>query len=441
MSDFKHALGLEQWVTYVRWIGVLLATFLIPVRSGYPSTEVEAAAWGLTATLALGNLAVWGAVGRVRTESAQQGLGRAAFVFDGLIVVGYVWLYAHEDPYLTWAVLFVLPLEGALRYRMRGALAALAGVAAFFVPQTFHVAQIHGAPFDVATYAFVVGVTALIAATAGTMAEGWHQREKSHALQSTQLTELDRLKDRYLAVTTHEIRGPLTAIMTGIDTIRTRRARLSEERQDEMLNMVSQQSRQLARLVDDLMLSSELQGRSLALQLEWLELEAVIDQALEAADAKRRAHLLEVFVEPVRCEIDGHRVVQITRNLVENAYKYTPDRTRVAVTARATADGILVEVMDDGPGIPTEKRDQLFEAFSRIHETAAGREGVGLGLYVVSQLVAVMDGRLDLASSSKGTTFSIYIPCNRQPSGKPQMGLVTVEDDEAVGSLFAGEAG
>jgi K+-sensing histidine kinase KdpD len=133
--------------------------------------------------------------------------------------------------------------------------------------------------------------------------------------------------------------------------------------------------------------------------------------------------------------------VQITRNLVENAYKYTPDRTRVAVTARATADGVLVEVMDDGPGIPTEKRDQLFEAFSRIHETAAGREGVGLGLYVVSQLVAVMDGRLDLASSSKGTTFTIYIPCKRRPTGKPQMGLVTVEDDEAVGSLFAGEAG
>jgi signal transduction histidine kinase len=441
VSDFRHALGLEQWVTYVRWIGVLLATFLVPLRSGYPGPEVEAAAWGLTAVLALGNLTIWGAIGRVGTEAAQQRLGRAAFVFDGLVIMGYVWLYAHEDPYLTWAVLFVLPLEGALRYRVQGALAALAGVAVFFVPQTFHVAQIHSAPFDISTYVFVVGIAALIATTAATMAESWHRRDERHAHQSTQLAELDRLKDRYLAVTTHEIRGPLTAIMTGIDTIRTRRSRLSPEREQEMLDMVSQQSRQLARLVDDLMLSSELQGRSLALQLEWLELETVIGHALEAADAKRRAHLLEVFVEPVRCEIDGHRVTQITRNLVENAYKYTPDRTRIAVTGRATADGILVEVMDDGPGIPAEKRDQLFEAFSRIHETAAGREGVGLGLYVVSQLVAVMDGRLDLASSSKGTTFTIYIPCNRHPSGKPHMGLVSSEDEEGIGSVLAGEAG
>ncbi|MGH2817916.1 MAG: sensor histidine kinase [Actinomycetota bacterium] len=441
MSDFKHALGLEQWVTYARWIGVLLAAVLVPLRSGYPGPEVEAAAWGLTAILALGNLTIWGAIGRIGTEPAQQRLGRAAFVFDGLVIMGYVWLYAHEDPYLIWAVLFVLPLEGALRYRMRGALASLAGVAVFFVPQTFHVAQIHSAPFDISTYAFVVGVTALIATTAATMAENWHRREKMHAHQSTQLAELDRLKDRYLAVTTHEIRGPLTAIMTGVDTIRKRRARLSPERQDEMLDMVSQQSRQLARLVDDLMLSSELQGRSLALQLEWLELEAVIDQALGAADAKRRAHQLEVFVEPVRCEVDGHRVAQITRNLVENAYKYTPDRTRIAVTARATAGGILIEVLDDGPGIPAEQRDQLFEAFSRIQETAAGREGVGLGLYVVSQLVAVMEGRLDLASSSKGTTFTIHIPCNRQPPGRPQMGLVSSAEDDDIGSALTEEAG
>jgi signal transduction histidine kinase len=441
VSDFKQALRLEQWVTYVRWIGVLLATVLVPLRSGYPSADVEIAAWVLTAILALGNLTIWGAIGRVGTEADQQRLGRAAFMFDGLVVMGYVWLYAHEDPYLTWAVLFVLPLEGALRYRMKGAIAALVVLGIFFVPQTFHVAQIHSDQFDLSTYAFVVGVIALIATTGASMTENWHRREKILAHQSRQLAELDRLKDRYLAVTTHEIRGPLTAIMTGIDTIRKRRARLSPERQDEMLDMVSQQSRQLARLVDDLMLSSELQGGNLALQLEWLDLEAVIEQALRAADAKRRAHQLEVFVEPVRCEVDGHRVAQITRNLVENAFKYTPDRTRIAVSARAAAGGIFLEVADDGPGIPAEKRDQLFEAFSRIQETAAGREGVGLGLFVVSQLVAVMKGRLDLASSSKGTTFTIYVPCERRPPGKPQMGLVTPVDDDDIGSVLAGEAG
>jgi two-component system sensor histidine kinase KdpD len=123
----------------------------------------------------------------------------------------------------------------------------------------------------------------------------------------------------------------------------------------------------------------------------------------------------------------------VIRNLVENAYKYTPDRTRVAVTAKAVDGGLLLEVADDGEGIPPGKRDELFEAFSRIEETAAGQEGVGLGLYVVSQLVAAMDGRIDLASSSRGTSFSISIPCKHMGLEQQHIGLVKDEDRGASG--------
>ena len=112
-----------------------------------------------------------------------------------------------------------------------------------------------------------------------------------------------------------------------------------------------------------------------------LKLRGTIAQAVEAAASKRRQHQLEMFVEPLECKLDASRLGQIVRNLVENAYKYTPDRTRVSVTAQEARDGILLEVSDDGPGIPVEKRSQLFEAFSRIEETAAGKEGVGLGLF------------------------------------------------------------
>jgi two-component system sensor histidine kinase KdpD len=231
-------------------------------------------------------------------------------------------------------------------------------------------------------------------------------------------------------MTSHEIRGPLTAIITGVDTIRRRADRLTPEQHDRLLDMVQSQGHQLARLVDDLMLSSELQAGTLALQLEWVDVEEAVGQALEAAAGKRQAHQLEVYIEPLRAEIDQSRFSQITRNLVENAYKYTPDRTRVSVTVKSTDDGILVEVADDGPGIPPQKRDQLFDAFSRIEETAAGQEGVGLGLYVVSQIVAAMKGRIDLSSSSRGTIFTIHVPCKRMPEGKPQIGLVR---DETAG--------
>jgi signal transduction histidine kinase len=256
------------------------------------------------------------------------------------------------------------------------------------------------------------------------MAENWYANSRAFQQQTARLAELDRLKDRYLAVTSHEIRGPLTAVIAGVQMLQRRSDRLTDEKRKEMVDMIATQSQQLARLVNDLMLSSELQSGSLALDPEWVDLEPVVQQALEAAASKRKKHRLEIFVEPIRCEIDPSRVAQLVRNLVENAYKYTPESTRVAITAKQTGGGILLEVADDGPGIPAEKRDQLFKAFSRIEETSAGQEGVGLGLFVVSQLVNAMGGRIDFSSSSRGTTFGIHVPCDTERLAHPQLGLV-----------------
>jgi two-component system sensor histidine kinase KdpD len=177
--------------------------------------------------------------------------------------------------------------------------------------------------------------------------------------------------------------------------------------------------------------TSQLQSGKLNLQLEWVDLGETINHALEGASSKRKGHQLEVFMEPVRCELDPARVGQIVRNLVENAYKYTPRRTRVAVTCKEEEDGIFIEVADEGSGIPAEHRDKLFGAFRRIDEIAAGVEGVGLGLFVVSQLVTAMDGRIDLVSSADGTAFTIHIPCRTAPAGQRRLGLV--RDDEVSG--------
>ena len=155
-----------------------------------------------------------------------------------------------------------------------------------------------------------------------------------------------------------------------------------------------------------------------------------IDQAVEAAASKRRTHQLALFVEPLRCVIDHTRVAQIVRNLVENAYKYTPDDTSVAVTAKGVSGGVAIEVTDDGDGIPEDRRDLLFEAFHRIHDTTAGQDGVGLGLYVVSQLVSAMGGHIDLSSSSNGTSFHIHVPCRTMglEHGVPTLTVPGAED-------------
>jgi signal transduction histidine kinase len=424
MSGLIELRRLEQWMTYVRWFGVVFGGVSLAIQPSYPNDTTRAAAWALIAALGIGGALIWGALVRLDSDRSLERLGFFAYCFDTAVIMGLVWVFAFETPYVTWALLFLVPMEGALRFRLKGAMLGALAVALFFFPQSLRRADLVGRSFDVATYIFVAGLATLVAGISGTMAEAWHAQTRAYHSQSLKFAEVDQLKDQFLAVTSHEIRGPLTAIITGIDTVWRRHARLTPDQRDSLMGMVSQQAHQLSRLVDDLLVTSQLQKKSLSLQVQESDLQATIDQALEAAAGKRREHQLEIFIEPLRCEIDASRVGQIVRNLVENAYKYTPDRARVAVTAKRVDGGIEVEVADEGPGIPPDKRDLLFAAFSRIEETAAGQEGVGLGLYVVSQLVAVMGGRIDLASSSRGTKFAIHLPCRAELLATPRFGVV-----------------
>lgn len=424
---------LESRMTYVRSFAVVFGVLSVTIQPTYPDDKTRLQAWLLVAALAFGTIGIWGASARAAQTESHRRLSHAGFAFDIAVISAFVWIYAYERPYVTWALLFLIPLEGALRYRLKGSSIGAGYIALFFLPQTLRRSEIMDMDFDAATYVFVVCLSTLIAAVTGAMANQWHAQTEAFEHQSLKLAEVDRLKDRFLAITSHEIRGPLTAIIAGVDTIRKRSARLTPEQHDRLLEMIALQSNQLARLVDDLSITSQIQSGQLALQTEEADLEQTVTGALDAAASKRRQHQLEVFVEPLSANMDSSRVGQIIRNLVENAYKYTPDRSRVSVAVRAHGKDLEIKVGDDGPGIPAGKRDKLFEAFSRIEETAAGQEGVGLGLYVVSQLVAAMKGRIDLQSSSRGTTFTISIPCETKPLGTARLGLVAPGTEKASG--------
>lgn len=427
MAGLTELRRLERSMTRVRWFGAGFGAVSIALQETYPSRATEIAAWAFISALAVGNLVIWGIQGRVGTVAAQRRLGHCAFVFDAVVIAGTVWVFSFEDPYATWALLFVVPMEGALRYRFRGAVAAAAGVAVFFAVQSVHVADLRGEAFDLSTYVFVMCLSFLIAGVTGSMAESWHSQREALRVQSLKLAELDRLKDRFLAVTSHEIRGPLTAIIGGIDTIRRRAAVITPEQRDGLLDMTAQQGKQLARMVDDLLITSQLQGGNLTLHPHACNLRDTIQQAVDAASSKRRDHRLEVFVEPLTCVVDGARISQVVRNLVENAYKYTPKRSRVSVTAGAGPGGIEIKVEDDGPGIPADERDSLFDAFTRVEETAAGHEGAGLGLFIVGQLVEAMGGRIDVSSSSSGTSFTLQVPCETTDLSAPRLSVVDPE--------------
>lgn len=412
-------------LNFVRALGVLAAALVVAFRPSWPPDSSEQVAWIVVAVVGAGSLLVWGWARGTRTDKDLRRIGVLGFVLDALLVFGMVWVFAPREVFVVVLLPYVA-LSAALRYRWLGAAVSAVTVAAFAAALLLALAdEIVWESFTV-----LVSVTSGIGCVTAAIARSWHTRRLEFEHQAARLIELDNLKDRYIAITSHEIRGPVSTMITAVDTVRSRWDKLDPERRDHLLEMVYLQGRELDRLVQDLFISAEMQGGGLNLQPEWVELETTIKRAIEAANGKRRGHLLELFVDPVRVEFDPYRITQIVRNLVENAYKYTDDRTRVVVSAKGVGSGVQLEVRDDGDGIPPDKRDKLFEAFSRIEETAAGQEGVGLGLYVVSQLVAAMNGRIDLQSSRRGTTFSIYIPCPTVPIDKPHIGLVG--EDEAT---------
>jgi signal transduction histidine kinase len=431
MPKLRETQRLEQGLTFIRLFGVVFAVVVVAATSGWPNAVTERLAWITVVFLALGSMTVWGTSARLESQLDHRRLGFIAFIFDVLVICSMIWIFAWDTPYVVWALLILVPLEGAMRWRLPGAL--LGGVlgATLFVPLTLHRAELTGETFEATLYVFAVGLMGLMAGATGVMAENWKVQKDAFERQAFKLAEADRIKDRFLAITSHEIRGPLAAIIMGVDTVSRRRDRLTHEQLDKLLEMVSSQGNQLARLVDDLLITSQLQTHQLNLQPAWCDLQVAIDGAVAAAESKRRAHQLEIFVEPLSCVLDEARIGQVVRNLVENAYKYAPDRTRVAVTGKAEKGEIVLVVADEGPGLPEERREELFEAFSRIHETSAGKDGVGLGLFVVSQLIGAMDGRIDLKSSRTGATFSIHVPCEMRPKAAPTLGLVA--DERASG--------
>ncbi len=119
MTGTKGLERLEQWMTYVRWFAIAFGIVAISITPKFPDSATETQAWAVVVLLAIGSLVIWGALARIHEPKPLARLGAIAYAFDALVIAALVWIFAYEDPYVTWALLFLVPMEGALRYRMK----------------------------------------------------------------------------------------------------------------------------------------------------------------------------------------------------------------------------------------------------------------------------------------------------------------------------------
>jgi PAS domain S-box-containing protein len=229
--------------------------------------------------------------------------------------------------------------------------------------------------------------------------------------------ELARTKDEFLTLVTHELRNPLSAIVSTTSLFDDELDELSGEERRHYLHVISRNAQRLSVLIDDLLDLAQLESGHLAVDFIDTDLCAIIDQAVQAyfaATADKQITVAVRLPEKLYLYADPSRLRQVADNLLSNAVKYTPAGGTITITAGTddTGQRITWTVADTGIGIPPAEQQRLFRRFYRA-STALDRgiPGTGLGLVITRTIIERHHGTIDLAKhAGPGTTFTIELP-------------------------------
>lgn len=227
------------------------------------------------------------------------------------------------------------------------------------------------------------------------------------------LRELDRMKSDFVASVSHELRTPLTLIHGFALTLAGRGDRLTPEERAEFLDKIVLGSRQLARLIEDLLAVSRWEHVNREDDAA-VEVAAVVADVIEQLGEVLADHNVMVDTKadlpPLRAA--PQRVELVLRNLVENAAKYSPAHSPILVRAGLAEGGVAIEVADRGPGIPADQHARIFERFYQLDQSSTRRVGgTGLGLYLVKNLTEAIGGTVELESEpGRGSVFRVVLP-------------------------------
>jgi signal transduction histidine kinase len=417
LSGGLEGAATERLLSAVRCVGILFAVPALLTTPFWPSDLVRGFAWAILAFFAVGTLTLWLLTRRPLSPKTWRRLNVAGLLFDIVVVSAFVLVFAYEVPNVTWALLIALPFDGALRYGWRGAaIVALVGELVFAANSILG-NNVGGIPVSASAHFFVFSLLAMVAGITGYLVEVWSRRSVQYREQADELDRAHRIRDRLMAVTSHEIRGSLAAIGSTASLLQEQRHQLPADRVDRMLGASRRQVDHLLVLVDDLLVTGRGAERGLELNPVWGDLESTVTLALAAAERSRRGHEVDLHaMRSIWCELDHQRVQQVVRNLVENAFKYSPDGGLVTVAADQVPTGVVLTVEDRGDGIPADQQEELFEPFRRGHN-ADSAQGVGLGLYVVSRIVSACAGSVEVHSEPGRTRFVVTLPCRTDPVG------------------------
>jgi two-component system, OmpR family, sensor histidine kinase KdpD len=236
-------------------------------------------------------------------------------------------------------------------------------------------------------------------------------RLQAEVVETAALRRSDVIKTALLRAVSHDLRSPLTAILTAAEALPS--PRLSHDERRQLAADVTEEATRLSRLIDNLLDLSRLEADAAAPRFAWCAVDEVLQAAVDDLGLPDGTFQLAVAAELPPVRADAAQLERAFANLLENASRHSGGHP-VSVRARDVGGRILVRVVDRGPGIPPAQRERVFEPFYRSGTEQTGHRGSGLGLAIVRGFVEANGGRVWVESlPGQPTSFVVELPLER----------------------------
>jgi len=236
-------------------------------------------------------------------------------------------------------------------------------------------------------------------------------------LKAQQATkDLMQRKDEFMSIASHELKTPITSIQ-GFLQLALKLAKKSQSA-DQMLNFIEKANRQLVNLtslVNDLLDVTKIQAGKMQFNYGHFNVKEMLEECIGDIQNTGKHEVIIEHADDVEVYADQHRIEQVINNFLSNAIKYSPDHKTVVIFTSLTGSELRITVKDFGLGIPADKTEQVFDRFFRVNDTSSMISGLGLGLYISSEIVRRHGGTIGVDSViNEGSEFWFQIPLNSE---------------------------
>jgi len=270
------------------------------------------------------------------------------------------------------------------------------------------------------------------------------QRNKDSLL--VQRSELDQIKDEFISTVSHELRTPLTSIRGALGLLSAGLMGNVDAKAQNLLRIAVTNTDRLIRLINDILDLERMQSGRAPLQIRRCSLRDLAQQAIETMTPMADANTVHLALEPFTVaqasfpealffDGDSDRILQVLTNLLSNAIKFSPPASTVRIHTEATADSILLKIVDEGRGIPSDKLDSIFDRFQQVEPADARQKGgTGLGLAICRSIVQQHSGSIWAQRNlGPGTTLYVMLP---RTSRSTDMAVTAVLPPRGEGAIL-----